>query len=82
MENRPDLVLLDSAGHVGWEEFQVFCQEVKSPCWLVLDDVFHLKHDASLEAIRRDPRFQIHRLEKEKFGYCIARFEPVAPAPS
>lgn len=82
MENRPDLVLLDSAGHVGWEEFQVFCQEVKSPCWLVLDDVFHVKHDASLEAIRRDPRFQIHRLEKEKFGYCIARFEPVAAAPS
>lgn len=79
--NRPDLVLLDSAGHVGWEEFQIFCQEVKGPCWLVLDDVFHVKHDASLEAIRRDPRFRIHRLEKEKFGYCIARFDPaVSPA--
>lgn len=82
MNQRPDLVLLDSAGHVGWEEFQVFCQEVKGPCWLVLDDVFHIKHAASLEAMKKDPRFRILRLEKEKFGYCIARFDPMVAGPS
>lgn len=75
---RPDLVLLDSAGHVGWEEFLIFCKEVKGPCWLVLDDVFHVKHAASLEAMQKDPRFRIHRLEREKFGYCLAWFDPAA----
>ena len=74
---RPDLVLLDSAGHLGFQEFELVRSRLQGPCHLVLDDVHHCKHHRSLKAIKADPRFELLEEDDEKFGFAIARFEPV-----
>ena len=74
---KPDLVLLDSAGHLGFEEFELVRRRVKGTFHLVLDDVHHCKHHRSLNAIKSDPRFELLEENDEKFGYAIARFKPV-----
>ena len=73
-ENRPDFVLLDSGGHVGSEEFDIFIHNVKGPCILVLDDIHHVKHYNSMKRIIEDPRFRLIKMAREKFGFCITKF--------
>jgi glycosyltransferase involved in cell wall biosynthesis/ADP-heptose:LPS heptosyltransferase/predicted O-methyltransferase YrrM/Tfp pilus assembly protein PilF len=82
-DNRPDFVLLDSGGHMGYVEFQYLIQKLAGPCLIALDDIHHIKHHKSLQVMRRDPRFEILVESQEKFGFCIARFTPpvVEPAP-
>lgn len=78
---KPDLLLLDSAGHLGWVEFQYVLQLLRAPCVIALDDVNHLKHYLSLAQMRKDSRFTILTEGPEKFGFCIAQFTPAsAPA--
>ena len=72
----PDLVLLDSGGHVGGIEFNVVISHVKNPCIIALDDTLHVKHYNSLQRILSDSRFSIIEQSKEKFGFCIAKFHP------
>lgn len=72
----PDFVLLDSAGHIGKIEFDIFCKNVKGKCLLALDDVFHVKHNESYNSIKEDPRFRIMAIGREKFGWLIAEFNP------
>lgn len=78
----PDLVLLDSAGHMGLIEFKYLMERAKSSYILALDDTDHGKHYESLEFIRANPkRFEIlwnvrgvtypGTCEKEKFGSAI-----------
>ncbi|MEJ2041201.1 MAG: glycosyltransferase family 9 protein, partial [Desulfosarcinaceae bacterium] len=76
-DNRPDLILLDSAGHLGIHEFNLVRQRVKGPCHIILDDTHHCKHHLSMEAIRRDPRFEIIEESDEKFGFAVVKFTPV-----
>lgn len=77
---RPDMVLLDSAGHMGFVEFQYLIEHLRGPCLIALDDVLHLKHCRSLSHIKADDRFRLLVESDEKFGFCIAQFTP-APAP-
>ena len=75
-EGAPDFLMLDSAGHMGFIEFQYALTLLKSPCYLALDDVYHIKHCRSLKLIQSDSRFKLLELSKEKFGYCVAQFTP------
>lgn len=75
-DGRPDLVLLDSAGHLGWIEFQYVFERLKGPCILALDDIDHIKHHRSFQYMQKDGRFEILVSSNEKFGFCIARFDP------
>ncbi len=58
-DERP-LIALDSAGGIGWLEFNIVQQIMrgKSYC-LLLDDIHHLKHFRSFQQIQSDPSFQI-----------------------
>ncbi|MBN1124196.1 MAG: glycosyltransferase [Sedimentisphaerales bacterium] len=75
---QPDFVLLDSAGHMGNVEFNYLIENLKGPCYIALDDIYHVKHHKSLEQIQADPRFEIIVASREKFGFCIVRFTPVS----
>lgn len=75
---RPDFVLLDSGGHVGFAEFQYAIGKIKGDCWIALDDIFHVKHARSYALMQNDPRFTIRTVSREKFGFCIAHFSPNA----
>lgn len=75
---KADFVLLDSGGHMGHVEFQYLTSKLCSPCWLALDDIFHVKHHQSFADMQSDPRFTIETISKEKFGFCIARFTPTS----
>ena len=74
----PDLVLLDSAGYLGYIEFTYLIENLKSECIIALDDIQHVKHFESFKYIRKHPdRFEILEFSpKDKFGFCIARFLP------
>ncbi len=74
--NRPDLILLDSAGHMGSVEFNYVIERLQGECYLVLDDIHHVKHHKSFQQIKSDPRFKLLTSSREKFGFCIAKFTP------
>jgi len=74
---KPDFVLLDSAGHMGFIEFQYVMSLIQGDCLLMLDDVYHCKHFKTLQVIKQDPRFEILVESHEKFGFCIARYNHV-----
>ena len=75
-DHAPDFVMLDSAGHMGFVEFQYALSLIKAPCYIALDDVYHIKHHRSLKRMQTDGRFKILELSREKFGYCVAHFAP------
>lgn len=74
---RPDFVLLDSAGHIGFAEFQHLLTLLKGSCHLMLDDINHCKHARTMKEIRRDPRFEVLVESDEKFGFAIVRYTHV-----
>jgi hypothetical protein len=73
---KPDFVLLDSGGHIGHVEFRYTIDRLRSPCVIALDDIHHVKHFASFRDLRADDRFELLVASEEKFGFCIARFNP------
>ena len=75
-DDRPDFVLLDSGGHMGYVEFQYVIQRLSGPCHIALDDIYHVKHYRSFQEIKKDTRFEVVAASEEKFGFCIARFNP------
>ena len=75
-EYKPDFVLLDSAGHMGNIEFNFLIERLRGPCYIALDDIYHIKHHRSFRQIQSDPRFEVITASKEKFGFCIAKFTP------
>jgi len=76
LDYSPDLVLLDSGGHIGEVEFDSLIPVLKKPCIIALDDVFHVKHYYNLQKIKKDNRFKVLHLSKEKFGFAIVKFTP------
>lgn len=72
----PDFVLLDSGGHVGEIEFRYLLSKLRKPCGIALDDIKHLKHYKSFNLIKNDERFKIMSQGDERFGFCVAKFEP------
>ena len=73
---RPDFVLLDSGGHMGNVEFNYLIGKLQGPCFVALDDIYHIKHHESFRQMQKDPRFRIVVSSREKFGFCIAYFTP------
>jgi hypothetical protein len=73
---RPDFVLLDSGGHMGHIEFRYLIEKLRGPCHIALDDIYHVKHFRSFQEMKQDNRFELVAASEEKFGFCIARFEP------
>ena len=84
LDYTPSIVLLDSGGHLGNVEFNYLVGKLKGECYVVLDDVYHVKHHKSFQQIKEDPRFTVITSSQEKFGFCMAHFDPkkgAAPAP-
>jgi radical SAM superfamily enzyme YgiQ (UPF0313 family)/ADP-heptose:LPS heptosyltransferase len=73
----PDFVLLDSAGHIGLAEFHHLLTLLQGDCHLMLDDINHCKHAATMQEIRRDPRFEILVESDEKFGFAVIRYRHI-----
>lgn len=71
---KPDLVILDSAGHMGLVEFNYLIQRAKGTYYLALDDTLHVKHYLSLEYIKDHIEdYKIIFETDEKFGSAIVR---------
>jgi hypothetical protein len=73
MDHRPDLVILDSAGHMGYIEFRYLMERVHGDFFLALDDTNHVKHYETCQVIKDDPRFSLVFNTIEKFGSRIYR---------
>ncbi|MEO5356696.1 MAG: ATP-binding cassette domain-containing protein [Nitrospirae bacterium YQR-1] len=73
---KPDFVVLDSAGHMGYVEFEYLIKRLPAPCIIALKDCFAVKHYKSFLHIKSDPRFEVLKVSEEKYGFCIARFTP------
>jgi hypothetical protein len=76
---QPDFVLLDSGGHMGYVEFRYFIENLRGPCYIALDDIYHVKHHKSFSDMQNDSRFRTVVVSEEKFGFCIAHFAPARP---
>jgi ADP-heptose:LPS heptosyltransferase len=74
MDNKPNVILLDSAGCMGFIEFKYLMSILKWACYIFLDDTKHVKHYKSLEYIKQCPKFDWLYESDEKFGFCIARY--------
>lgn len=71
---RTDMVILDSAGHIGLIEFKYLMQMVKGSFILALDDTNHVKHYESMQFVLSHPdRFEVIFNTEEKFGSAIIR---------
>ena len=70
MSYMPDLVVLDSAGHMGWIEFEYLMKRVKGPFYLALDDTNHIKHYKTAQYVRE--RYEIVFSTEDKFGGLCA----------
>lgn len=68
------LILLDSAGGLGYLEFKTICSLMEEkPFFLILDDVHHLKHFRSYNDIATNGNFTI-LAENKKHGWVIAKY--------
>ncbi|REJ84534.1 MAG: hypothetical protein DWQ44_08960 [Bacteroidetes bacterium] len=74
----PDMILLDSAGHMGTIEFchLMSLHDGITPFTLILDDTMHRKHYKTMELVRKDKSFKILHESESKFGFAIIQFKP------
>jgi len=72
----PNFILLDSAGHMGYQEWGYVMALYRGDEFiLALDDTNHLKHYKTVQQIKQDSRFKLLWDTKEKFGSAIYRFK-------
>jgi len=72
-QDRP-LICLDSAGGIGWLEFQeVLRLQAGYPFLLFLDDINHVKHYRSKVYVETTPRFDVIGSDLEE-GWMVALF--------
>lgn len=76
LHQKPDFILLDSAGHLGKIEFDYVVSKLSHPCAIALDDTRHLKHYLSRKMILDDSRFEVLTDNEEKFGSMLVKFIP------
>jgi hypothetical protein len=70
-ENRP-LIVLDSAGGIGWLEFSTVVEVMGDfEYFLLLDDIHHLKHFRSYATVRQSDKFEIQGVN-ESAGWMLA----------
>lgn len=81
-QHAPDIIYLDSAGHMGFVEFTHLLESgcVTKKCIIALDDVYHVKHFKSRRAAEVDNRFQLIENSSERFGWAIYAFDSTAAA--
>ncbi len=73
--DRP-LILLDSAGGIGYLEFKIVKEIMRGHVfWLLLDDIHHLKHFRSFSEIQSDPSFQIIAHDSIN-GWVLSKYTP------
>lgn len=73
-DGKPELVLLDSAGHYGWAEFNAILSLINAPFILALDDTNHGKHWQSVQVMKSKPEiYEIIFETDDKFGSVIAK---------
>jgi hypothetical protein len=59
-DGKPEMVILDSAGHIGLIEFKYLMSLIgKESFWLILDDTGHVKHYNTLELIKSMPEHTV-----------------------
>jgi hypothetical protein len=71
--HRKQLVFLDSAGGVGFLEFNAFMNYNKSYLFnkiLMLDDISHIKHKRSVEKLE-ELGYEVHQSTDNRFAWCI-----------
>lgn len=51
LEYKPDLIILDSAGHMGLQEFKYLMDIVEPGFYLALDDTNHVKHYQTVQIL-------------------------------
>jgi len=74
-KNEKPLVLLDSAGGIGYLEFLKVMETMQNkPFYLILDDIHHLKHFRSYESIKKDENFTIMALNEDN-GWLICSYK-------
>lgn len=73
---KPDFILLDSAGHLGKIEFDYVVSKLSHPCAIALDDTRHIKHYLSRKLILEDDRFDVLADNEQKFGSMLVKFTP------
>ncbi len=74
---RPDFVLLDSAGHLGFTEFLYLLPMLAGECLVALDDAGgHVKHYRTLGYMRGDGRFRPLFQTTERYGFVLVHFAP------
>ncbi len=75
MAGQTPLVLLDSAGGIGYLEFQLVMKIMDGRSFfLILDDIHHLKHFRSYKTVKEDNNFTILDESYEQ-GWAIAYYE-------
>lgn len=74
VEYQPDLVILDSAGHMGFIEFKELMKSAIAPFYLALDDTNHIKHYHSCQLLD-DKGFKKIWETSEGFGSAIYYIE-------
>ncbi len=72
----PDMLLLDSEGYLGYQEFRYVFDVMKEQKFiLLLDDIYSMKHYYALTEVVHNPKFKILYKGDERDGFCIARYE-------
>ena len=70
------LIVLDSAGGVGYLEFNTVRKVMTDhPYLLLLDDVCHVKHFRSYDHVHNDGRFKVMGESKEA-GWLLSKYQP------
>lgn len=76
-EYTPELIILDSAGHIGTIEFDYLLPKITEGCYIALDDTNHVKHIKTVERILGDARFTEMFSTDQKFGSRIFQYKPL-----
>jgi hypothetical protein len=72
---KPGLVLLDSAGHLGFLEFLYTVYMLRGPSYIALDDTNHVKHCDSLAYAKKRPQtFSVVEEMNEKTGWAVLKY--------
>jgi len=75
-QTKSPLIIMDSAGGIGFLEFSILQRVMQRHSYLLLlDDINHIKHFRSYEHIRKDRQFSILGLDESR-GWLLAKHAP------
>ena len=71
----PGLIILDSAGHLGFLEFLYILYLLRNSCYIAMDDINHVKHyDSFKYAMSNAETFDFIDSKDEKTGWAIVKY--------